>query len=523
MFRIKRIHTYMLQTFLPLFCMTFAICLFIFIMQFLWRYVDELVGKGLSLGVLVELFAYASLTMFPMALPLAILLASLMTFGNLGDKLELLAMKASGISLFRIMRPLSIFIVLLGIGAFFFQNDVLPWANTKMYSLLIGIKNKSPEMEIPKGVFYKMETKTGDTYNLYVRDKNVKTGKLYDVTIYIFSGSNIEDATVTVSDSAFLQSTAEGEHLKLTLWSGEQVGTFKSNKRQRKDTRHPQYRRESFKEKVVYIPYSNNLERTDESFLSSKHVGKNLSQLMESVDSMDCRIDSINLVYGAQLHHSYFKNVSEAQRNDTVFFEKIAAHQKEPINLDSVYASLQPRQMVRVTEEAQNRSKAVVRSFDIRKEMQAKEYKDRALHEIEIHRKFTLSIACLLFFLIGAPLGAIIRKGGLGVPVIVSVVFFIIYFIIDTFGYERARAHEWSPWFGIWFSSMVLAPIGAFLTWRAINDSTLFDWDAYKIAFIRVTRRVTTFLKNRGIINRSILIKLRYAISHKREETPNDN
>ena len=274
---------------------------------------------------------------------------------------------------------------------------------------------------------------------------------------------------------------------------------------------------------MVYIPYSNNLERTDESLISSRHVGKNLSQLIESVDSMDCRIDSINRVYGVQLHHSYFKNVNEARRNDTLFFEKIATRQKEPINLDSIYASLQPRQMVKVTEEAQNRSRAVVRSFDIRKEMQAKEYKDRALHEIEIHRKFTLSIACLLFFLIGAPLGAIIRKGGLGVPVIVSVVFFIIYYIIDTFGYERARAHDWCPWFGIWFSSLVLAPIGAFLTWRAINDSTLFDWDAYKIAFIRVTRRVTTFLKNRGIINRTTLLNLRYAISHKREETPNDN
>lgn len=518
--RIKRIYTFMLQTFLPLFCMTFAICLFIFMMQFLWRYVDEFVGKGLGVGVIAELFFYAALTLCPMALPLAILLASLMTFGNLGSSLELLAMKASGISLIKIMRPLTIFIVSVAIGAFFFQNDVLPWANTKMYSLLIGIKNKSPEMEIPKGVFYKMDTGSGDTYNIYVQEKNPKTGTLYDVTIYIFSGSNIEDATVTVADSARLQSTAEGKHMKLTLWSGEQVGTFKQNNRQRTTSaKHPQYRRESFVEKMVYIPYSNDLERTDESMITSRHVGKNLQELVKSVDSLDVRIDSINAVYGRQLNNTYYNNVSLAQRTDTVFFVEMANAQRSPINLDSIYASLKPAQMVQVSKDALSHSQSVVRSFDVRMEMQAIEYKNRSFHEIEIHKKFTLSIACLLFFLIGAPLGAIIRKGGLGIPVIVSVIFFIIYYLIDNFGYQRARDSIWEPWIGVWFSSMVLAPIGIFLTWRAINDSTLFDWDAYKIGFVRLVRRVTTFLKNRGILDRNALRRIKSLISHKNVES----
>ncbi len=516
---IKRIYTFMLQTFLPLFCMTFAICLFIFMMQFLWRYVDEFVGKGLGVGVIAELFFYAALTLCPMALPLAILLASLMTFGNLGSSLELLAMKASGISLIKIMRPLTIFIVAVAIGAFFFQNDVLPWANTKMYSLLIGIKNKSPEMEIPKGVFYKMETGSGDTYNIYVQEKNPKSGTLYDVTIYIFSGSNIEDATVTVADSGRLQSTAEGKHMKLTLWSGEQVGTFKQNNRQRATSaKHPQYRRESFQEKVVYIPYSNDLERTDESMITSRHVGKNLQELVKSVDSLDVRIDSINEVYGRQLNHTYYNNVSNSQRNDTIYFVEVANSQRPPINLDSIYASLRPTQMVQVSKDALNHSQSVVRSFDVRMEMQAVEYKNRSFHEIEIHKKFTLSIACLLFFLIGAPLGAIIRKGGLGIPVIVSVVFFIIYYLIDNFGYQRARDSIWEPWIGVWFSSMVLAPIGIFLTWRAINDSTLFDWDAYKIGFVRLVRRITTFLKNHGILDRNALRQIKSFISHKNVE-----
>ena len=243
----------MLQTFLPMFCMTFMICLFIVLMQFLWRYVDDLVGKGLGFGVMAELFFYAALTLVPMALPLAILLASLMTFGNLGESLELLAMKASGISLLKIMRPLIIFIIFLAIGAFYFQNDILPIANTKMYSLLIGIKNKSPELEIPEGVFYKEI----NDYNIYVGKKDFETGLLKDVIIYIFEGTNIEDATVTVADSARMEATPDGQHMKMTLWSGEQVGTFKSNSQNRmSQERHPKYRRESFRMKEVYIPYN---------------------------------------------------------------------------------------------------------------------------------------------------------------------------------------------------------------------------------------------------------------------------
>ena len=504
-FKIKRIYTFMLQTFLPLFCMTFAICLFIFMMQFLWRYVDEFVGKGLGLGVIGELFFYAALQTCPMALPLAVLLASLITFGNLGESLELLAMKASGISLLKIMRPLMIFIAFVSVGAFFFQNDVLPWANTKSYSLLIGIKNKSPELEIPEGVFYKMEVGSGDTYNIYVQDKDPKTGLLRDVTIYIFSGSNIEDATVTVADSARLQSTAEGKHMKLTLWSGEQVGTFKANSRQRQSENHPQYRRESFQMKEVFIPYSNDLERTDESLISSRHVGKNLEELVASVDSLDGRIDSINQVYSRQLvARTYFNNVREEKRNDTLYFQNIATVRKAPVDLDSIYASLKPDQMVAISKEAKRRSETVVRSFDARKEMQAIEYKNRSYHEIEIHKKFTLSIACLLFFFIGAPLGAIIRKGGLGVPVIVSVAFFIIYYVIDQTGYKAARDGAMTPWAGIWLSSMVLAPVGVFLTWRAINDSALFDWDAYKIIFVRLVKRLFGFLKQHGIITKAV-------------------
>ncbi len=517
--RIKRIYTFMLQTFLPVFLMTFAICIFIFMMQFLWQKVDEIVGKGLGIDVIAELFFYASMSFLPLSLPLAVLLASLMTFGNLGDSLELLAMKASGISLLKIMRPLIIFVTAISIGAFFFQNNVLPKANTKMYSLLLGIKNKSPELEIPKGTFYKMEVGSGDTYNIYVRDKDPKTGLLHDVTIYIFSGQNIEDATVTVADSARLQGTPDGQHMKLTLWQGEQVGTFKANTKQRRSEKHPQYRRESFIEKEVYIPYNNDLQRTDESMISSRHVGKNLEQLVASVDSLDQRIDSVNQVYGRQLvQRTYFNNVSEEKRNDTVFFEQLAVTKQAPVNLDSIYASLQPNQMVQISREAEKRSKAVVRSFDSRNDLQKKENKERSLHEIEIHRKFTLSFGCLIFFFIGASLGAIIKKGGLGIPVIVSVIFFIIYYVIDNSGYKLARDGAWAPWAGVWLSSMVLVPAGVFLTWRAINDSTLFDWDAYKIFFTRIMRKVFGFLTTHGIVTRAAYKYVQKALQNRRAD-----
>jgi len=490
----------MLQTFLPLFAMTFLICLFIVLMQFLWRYVDDLVGKGLSIDVIAELFFYAALTMCPMALPLAVLLASLMTFGNLGESLELLAMKASGISFTKIMRPLMIFIFILAIGAFFFQDRVLPKANVKMYSTLLGIKNKSPEVEIPEGVFYTMDVGGHDTYNVYVESKDPKTGLLKNVTIYIFSGTNIEDATVTTADSARIQSTLDGGHLKLTLMNGEQVGTFKSNNK--KNSKHPQYRRESFTLKEVFIPYNNDFEKTDESYISSRHVGKNLAELNASVAELDNRIDSINQVYSRQLvKTTYYRLVEDKLRDDTVYFAEL---KKAPVNLDSIYSSLSPSQMATVASKARTHSQTVTSSFNARKEMQAAEYKNRSYHEIEMHRKFTLSIACLLFFFIGAPLGAIIRKGGLGVPVIVSVAFFIIYYVIDNTGYKMARDGNAEPWFGVWLSSLVLAPIGIFLTWRALNDSNLFDWDAYKIFFIRIFKKIFNFMQRHGIITKAL-------------------
>lgn len=290
---------------------------------------------------------------------------------------------------------------------------------------------------------------------------------------------------------------ADGQHLKLTLWDGEQVGTFKDgNRSAATNAKHPKYRRESFIKKEVYIPYKNELEKADESMISNHSVGKNLAELKSSVDSLDQRIDSINNVYSRQLvQRTYFKNVRDDIRNDSTFFATVATPTFKGMNLDSIYRSLQPVQMQKIINSARSHCNNVTQSFSARTEMQATEYKTRSMHEIDIHRKFVLSIGCLIFFFIGAPLGAIIRKGGLGIPIITSVAFFIVYYVIDNSGIKLAKNGEWEPWAGVWLSSMVLAPIGIFLTWRAINDSVLFDWDSYKIFFTKAIKQSLVYMR----------------------------
>ncbi|MCM1369919.1 MAG: LptF/LptG family permease, partial [Candidatus Amulumruptor caecigallinarius] len=281
----KRLYWFIIKSFLPLFAMTFFIVLFIVLMQFLWRYIDDLVGKGLSMGVLGELFFYAAVSMVPMALPLAILLASLMTFGNLGERSELTAIKAAGVSLVKTMRPLIIFISLIAVGAFFFQNNVLPVAQVKMWTLLFSAKQKSPELEIPEGVFY--DRIPG--YNLYVKSKNGSTGMLRDVMIYDVSKGG-DNSTILMADSARLAFTDDMRYLYLHLFNGEQ---FENLREQRNMDRNVPFRRESFLDKEVLIPFDANFNRLDEGGVNSQYVGKNMSQLRVAIDSLSRRVDSI--------------------------------------------------------------------------------------------------------------------------------------------------------------------------------------------------------------------------------------
>lgn len=473
MFRIKRLYLFILQTFLPLFLMTFFICLFIVLMQFLWRYVDELVGKGIEMSVLAELFFYAAVSMVPMSLPLALLLASLMTFGNLGERLELLAIKAAGVSLLHIMRPLVIVIAIIAVGAFFFQNDILPKAQVKMYTLLYSIRQKSPELDIPEGVFYDQIS----GYNLYVKEKDRKTGMMHDLIIYDLS-EGFDNAMVILADSGKLKLTEDRQYLFLTLYSGE---SFENLKNQRTAVNNVPYRRETFSTKEILIPFDAGFNRMDDGVMQNQYIGKDMHELRTSIDSMTLRVDSIGNVLGKELKNSgYFTLYNE--RPDTT--DKVKKSAVAAIDIDSIYASASLQQRESMLNRAVSRAETVRQDYEYKSMLSDGDQRIIRRHEIEMHKKFTLSFACLIFFFIGAPLGAIIRKGGLGTPVVISVLLFIFYYIIDNSGYKMARDGRWEVWEGMWLSSAVLLPLGIFLTYKAVNDADVFNKDLY-LNFIR--------------------------------------
>ncbi|HPW90183.1 MAG TPA: LptF/LptG family permease [Paludibacteraceae bacterium] len=478
MFRIKRIDSYLFAHFIQLFFATFFICLFIVVMQFLWLHVDDLVGKGLPIDVLLEFFFYAALSSVPLALPLAILLASIMTFGNIGESLELLAMKSAGISLFRIMRSLIFFIALVSVGAFFFSNNVIPFAQKRMWTLMFSIRQKSPELEIPVGEFY-----SGiKGMNIYVRERDKKTGALKNIMIYDFT-NGFDNASVTTADSAFIKLTADKMNLQLTMYRGE---AFENLKRQEAAglSGNVPYRRETFAKKEILLDFDANFSRMDESLMEDQHISKNIVKLTQDVDSSNLLRDSLRTQFSEEMTtKKYFGRVYDERPSD-----ELAERSDVPLRLDadSLFLTLPQPVMVRTMNQAVSRAQMVLNDVQYNRAVigEVDDYFTR--HNIEWHRKFTLSFACLIFFFIGAPLGAIVRKGGLGISVVVSVVFFIIYYIIDTTGQKMAREGLWYVWQGMWLSSAVLLPIGIFLTYKAATDSALFDLDSYKLFWERV-------------------------------------
>lgn len=476
MFRIKRLYLFMLQSFLPLFMMTFFICLFIVLMQFLWRYIDDLVGKGLEMSVIGELFFYAALTMVPLALPLAILLASLMTFGNLGEQFELTAMKASGVSLIRSMRPLIVLMVFVAIGAFFFQNNVLPIAQTKMWTLLYSMRQKSPELDIPEGVFYDQIP----GFNLFVEKKDQETGVLHNLLIYNVSKGS-DNATIIYADSGKMSMTDDKSHLFLKLWQGEQFENLREQSGI--SSNNVPYRRESFDDKEVLITFDANFNRMDESGMRNQYVGKNIKELQATIDSVNARVDSVGDIYGKALREipylgiSYYTTVRTP--NGMERRQQTEVSLDRPVDIDSIFRGTNPAFAKSYINQALSKARRAKQDYEFKSFAMNDDRTTIRRHGIEMMKKFTLSVACLVFFFIGAPLGAIIRKGGLGMPLVISVILFIIYYIIDNSGYKLARDGHVEVWEGIWLSTFVLLPLGIFLTYKAVNDSAVFNKDAY--------------------------------------------
>ncbi|MDU1892587.1 MAG: LptF/LptG family permease [Dysgonomonas sp.] len=504
MLKVKRLYTFLIQTFLPVFFMTFAICLFIVLMQFIWKYVEDFVGKGLENTVLAELFLYAALTLIPMALPLSLLLASLMAFGNLGERMELLAIKAAGVSLLKAMKPLIILVAGIAIGVFFFQNEAMPRIQVKFRALLISIKQKSPELDIPEGSFY-----SGiDKYSLYVKKKNPETKMLYDVMIYDRSKGS-DNMTIIVCDSGTMQVSEDKDFLLLNLYYGQQFANDKqsgignkANSRSNNNDFIP-YARENFKRKEIIIPFDGGFDRMDESSLEGTQISKNITKLEESIDSMGIYLDSINIRdRNAIARHTYlsYRN-NDSYKNGETEEKEIEKEQVGKVNFDSLLHTFTRAELSQFYSTAASESEN--NRFNIIESTQKMNLqRNIRMHKVEWHRKFVYSFACLIFFFIGAPLGAIIRKGGLGMPVVVSVALFIVYYIIDNVGYKMARDGVWDVWQGMWLSSVALFPLGVFLTYKAMNDSALFNPEAYgkffrKALFIKSPPKVTAAERNR--------------------------
>lgn len=459
-----------------LFAGTFFISLFVLMMQFLWRYVDTLIGKGLSIDVLAQFFWYMALMLVSQALPLAVLLSSLITFGNLGESSELTAIKASGISLIQSFRSLIVISIFVSIGSFYFQNNIGPHAYMKLAQLMVSMKQKSPELEIPQGQFYDGIPQC----NIYVQKKNVETGKLYGIMIYRMTES-YEDAAIILADSGMLQSTAEKKHLVLNLWSGEWFENMRDQ--QLANSASVPYRRESFIHKKMILDFDGDFNLTDASGVSGSAKTKSLARISQDIDSLKLSYDSIGHQFynDARLVYFGFPNLSKHQ-----MAQARAKSGNKSFNLDSVYKKLSPDEKRTVVNTSMAEVQNDVSDLEFKSMLTTVGDRDIRQHKLEAINKFSLALSCLIFFFIGAPLGAIIRKGGLGVPIIVSVVVFIIYYILDNTGYKMARQGSWAIWFGKGLSPAVLIPMAVFFTYKANNDSTVFNIDSYRNALMRM-------------------------------------
>jgi lipopolysaccharide export system permease protein len=467
---VKKLHILIIKSFIGPLVITFFIVVFVLLMQFLWKYIDDLVGKGLQFDVISELMIYTSASLVPLALPLAILLSSIMTFGNLGENYELTAIKASGISLMRIMRPLIVVNLIIVISAFFFSNNVLPVANLKMRSLLYDIQQQRPELQIREGVFYNGI----DGYSIKIGRKDFRTNMLYNVLIYDHT-SRRGNTRVTVADSGYMVITEDKNYLLTTLYSGHNYEEVESDRRKKTNKTYP-HRRENFSEQKFVIELSGfGLNRTEEDLFRSHYSMMNLKQLTHSIDS------SKNVINGqAEQNASSLLNSVLLKMDPPVLSkEEIPDERPRRLDMDEYYSNLTDTEKKNLLDQAityARSGRSVISSATGNYDWQIKRLRR---YEMAWHEKLTLSVACFIFFFIGAPLGAIIRRGGFGMPVVVSVLFFIFYYVLSITVQKMVREDVVPAVLGMWFASGVLMPMGIYLTYKAATDSVLFNLETY--------------------------------------------
>lgn len=468
--RLKTIHRLVLKAYFGPLLLTFFIVTFVLMMNFVWRYIDELVGKGLDAGVIIELICYATINMVPIGMPLAMLLAAIMTMGNMGENYELLAMKSSGMSLMRIMKPLIIVVGLISIGSFFVVNNLVPYANKKMTSIIYDIRRQKQVLEFQDGLFFNGI----DDMSIRVGHQDPVSGLLYDVLIYDNRTAN-GNMTTTTAETGYIRLSDDKKYLLVTLYNGDNYQQTRNNKwYTNSELRHDRFDVQNAKIAMDGFDF----QRTDSSGAIGGSQTKNIVELQRDIDSLDVTVSTTTAKsYEPLLKDNIFtRDIQVLQLPDSLRKDKTGY--RDAYLLDSI-----PTMSVRQKNDLWNSARAIALnsrnsfSFD---ETAAKE----ALNQLyrsknDWHRKLSLPVSVLIFFLIGAPLGAIIRKGGLGTPIVISVVFFVIYYIISLSGEKMAKEGAWSSLLGMWISSIVLTPIAAYLLVKATNDSQLLDVDWY--------------------------------------------
>ena len=467
----KKIDKFVLKSYLGPMVLTFLIVMFVLMMNFVWRYIDDLVGKGLDGSVIVELLCYAMANMIPMGLPLATLFAAIMTMGNLGENYELLAMKSAGMSLLKILRSLLVVICIVAIGSFFVANNLVPYSNKKMYSILYDISQQKQTLEFQDGMFFNGV----DNLNIRVGTQDPETKLLRDVLIY--DNRNISgNMSTTVADSGYIRLSDDKKFLLVTLYNGE------SYEQTRNSSWHDEssLRRSYFKEQNGAIPTSGfNFERTNDDLFTSPQT-KNINELDHSIDSLETLVTvSTARSYDPLLKEQIFQeDISVLPMPDSLKMDIDKSHFKVVLYEDTI-AALDIYERKSLWAQARSAAASSRASFTWDETSSKEAINQLNISKVEWHRKIALPVSIIIFFAIGAALGAIIRKGGLGMPIVVSVVFFVIYYIISTSGEKIAKEGTWSATAGMWLSTFILGPLAAFLIYKATNDSNLLNVEWY--------------------------------------------
>ncbi|MCR4847865.1 MAG: LptF/LptG family permease [Bacteroidales bacterium] len=484
----KKLYQLILKSFFGSFIFTFFIVIFVLLMQFLWVYVDDLVGKGLSFKIIMELFFHASVTFVPMALPLAILLASIMSFGDLGEHYELVAIKASGISIWKAMRPVFLFSILLSGLAFVFSNSINPVAMLKFKTLLFDVRKQKLAFDIKEGVFYK----DIENYVIYVDKKGKDGSTIYGVKIYDHT-QRTGNTKIMVADSGMMSLSPNQRSIIFTLYNGHNYTEDNSDKQTYKFNR--PFERMSFKEEQIKFSLASfDLTRSNEDMYKSYQSMMNIHQLSTALDSLELRYDSKQQAFS----ESFVRRLAnyEGGKRKTENGEWKTENGEWRVENGKLewplMEHLEPESRSTVLEVATGLARNAKDNVEFNKQDLGAQDLNIKKHKKEWHKKFTLSFACLIFFLIGAPLGTIIRKGGLGLPVVVSVLFFVIYYIISTVAERMAEFGDLNMFLGVWLSSILILPIGLFLTFKATTDSSLFDGDSWKKMFHKLFHRKST-------------------------------